>query len=205
MNGEPSAWAVERFGPIAAELRARVPRALAATVAHATDAHHASTLKTKHAFGSTRWALQYDELGKHLRDLDGVFEVRPPRAFYRIVVASNNLLLPWRYAEDAATSLDDPRTVRSMRLLTRELLTRFGPAPHWQQETLFDVNDDDEAQDVAGFGDALGGLEPPPRPVLIAYACNPTDGLLELHWGEASLNDGSVLRWDYRERLPLPT
>jgi hypothetical protein len=198
-----SPWAIERFGALAGELVRRVPEALAATVAHATEAHHASTLKTKHAFGSTRWALQYDELCKHLRGLDEVSEVRPARAFYRLVVAAGNLLLPWRYAEDHAVSLDDARAVRSMRLLTRELLTRFGPAPQWRQEPLFDVEDDDDAQDVAGISDALEELDPPPRPVLIAYACNPTDGLLELHWGEASLSDGSILHWSYREPLPL--
>jgi hypothetical protein len=202
----PSLWAADRFGQLAEAVSERIPQALAATVAHATEAHEASTLKTRHAFGSTRWAVQYEELCRHLGDLDGVHEVRPPRAFFRLVVVEGNLLLPWRYSEDRSVSLDDPRSVRNMRMLTKELLTRFGPAPPWQQGGLFDLDPpDDDVQTVEGFGSELAGLDPAPRPVLVAYACNPDDGLIDIQWGEASLDDAATLRWLYRETLPIPT
>jgi hypothetical protein len=201
-----SLWAVERFGHLAEQVAERIPRALAATVTHATDAHEASTLRTRHAFGSTRWAVQYEELCRHLGDLDGVQEVRPPRAFFRLVVLGGNLLLPWRYAEDRGVSLDDPRSARSMRMLTKELLTRFGPAPPWRQGGLFDLDlPGEDPQTVEGFGNELADLDPAPRPVLIAYACNPDDGLLDIQWGDASLDDAATLRWLYREPLPIPS
>jgi hypothetical protein len=208
----PSTWAGERFGPIAGETWRRIPRALAATVAHATQAHRASRLKTKHAFGSTRWALQYDELRNHLVELPGVHVVRPARAFYRLVIANGNLLLPWRYAEDAVTRLDDPRALRSMRSLTREMLLRFGDGagaaelPHWEQDPLFQVDPGsvDAAEPGADGIDPFDALQPPPRPVLIAYSCNPAHGLIDVQWGDAFLDEDGALHWRYRERLPVP-
>jgi hypothetical protein len=212
----PSPWAAERFGSIAGETWRRIPRALAATVAHATQAHRASRLKTKHAFGSTRWALQYDELRNHLVELPDVHVVRPARAFYRLVIAHGNLLLPWRYAEDAVTRLDDPRALRSMRSLTREMLLRFGDGapgsdrpPHWEQHALFQVDAGASGADPVDPGtgdgiDPLDALQPPPRPVLIAYACNPAHGLIDVQWGDAFLDEDGALHWRHRERLPVP-
>jgi hypothetical protein len=209
----PSRWAAERFGEIAEETWRRIPRALAATVAHATQAHRASRLKTKHAFGSTRWALQYDELRNHLNELPDVHVIRPARAFYRLVVAHGNLLLPWRYAEDAATRLDDPRALRSMRSLTREMLLRFGDGarisqlPRWEQDALFHVDGGVTAEPSESGADGIDPLDlfqPPPRAVLIAYACNPAHGLIDVQWGDASLDEDGALRWRYRERLTVP-
>jgi hypothetical protein len=52
--------------------------------------------------------------------------------------------------------------------------------------------------------DPLDVLQPPPRPVLIAYSCNPAHGLIDVQWGDAFLDGEGALHWRYRERLPVP-
>jgi hypothetical protein len=201
-NG-PSRWAIDRFGPhLAAELWSLVPQAIGAAVNRALDAHDASRMQTDHAFGAG-WSLPFEELVNHLRSINGVRLVHPPRAFYQLVVVGEHVLLPWRYADEAGVSVEDSRAVRRLGVLGRELLRRFGPPPRWREEPLPLFDDVTEQREADLVSSAIGELEPPPRVLIVGFASNSTQGLLHLCWGEASLAEGGGLQWDYHEDLPL--
>lgn len=202
----PSAWAVRRFGANATQVLRRVPQALGATVNRALDAHTGAKMTTDHAFGNARWPLQYEELANHLRDLPDTITVRAPHTFFELVIVSDHLLLPWYYA-DHRCSVDDSRAVRPLTALTMELLTRFGPEPRWRQPhlPLHELQADGPDPDaVTRIGTELDRLDPPPGVVIVGYACNSTEGLLDVQWGEAALGDDRLLHWHHREALPIP-
>lgn len=201
---QPSTWAIQRFGPtLAAQLWQRVPLALACTINRAQDAHDASQMTTNHAFGSARWPIQYEELARHLKDLDGAALVRLPRTFYHLVVVGGHLILPWYYASTAAIPMRDARPGRSFGLLAREIVARFGPPPRWAQLSLLPT-DAEEEREVDAARPVLDRMDPPPKVLIVGYACNAHQGLLDVWWGEAGLGDGA-LHWYHDEQLPVPT
>lgn len=202
----PSEWAVRRFGANAGQVWRRVPQALGATVNRALDAHTGARMTTDHAFGNARWPLQYEELVNHLRDLPHTTTVRAPHTFVELVIVNDHLLLPWYYA-DHRCSVDDGGAVRPLTALTMELLTRFGPEPRWRQphlplHTLQVEGPDSDV--VARIGTELDRLDSPPSVVIVGYACNSHDGLLDVQWGEAALGDDRLLHWHHREAMPIP-
>lgn len=201
----PSAWAVRQFGSNAAQVCLRVPQALGAAINRALDAHQASKMSTDHAFGNARWPLQYEELLNHLQDLPDTVTVRAPHTFYQLVIVSGQLLLPWYYA-DHRCAIDDTRAVRRITGLAVDLLSRFGPEPRWRQPhlPLLQLHTDGDDQVAAQIGSELDRLDPPPGIVVIGYACNSTDGLLDVQWGDAALSDDGLLHWHHHEPLPIP-
>ncbi len=200
----PSAWAIERFGPaLAGQLWHRVPCALACAVRRARDAHEASQMTTNHAFGSARWPIQYEELVNHLIDLDDAAAVRLPHTFYQLIVLKGHVILPWCYARTPDVRMRDARLGQSFGLLAREIVARFGPPPHWTQLSLLAADEEEERQ-VHEASSVLDKLEPPPKVLIVGYACNARAGLIGVSWGEAALGDDGELHWYYDEPLPIP-
>jgi hypothetical protein len=203
-TAQPSAWTIERFGPaLAAQLWQRVPCALGCAVNRARDAHDASQMTTNHAFGSARWPIQYEELVKHLDDLDGATTVRLRRTFYQLVIVGGHLILPWYYAQTPDVRMRDARLGHSFGLVAREIVARFGPPPHWTQLSLLPT-DDEEEREVDEARSVLYRLDPPPKVLIVGYACNARHGLLGVWWGEAALGDDDELHWYHDEQLPIP-
>jgi hypothetical protein len=207
----PSSWAVERLGPrLAAELWTRVPAAITAAVGRALDTQQASRMQTAHAFGSA-WSVPFEELVNQLRLVEGTRLVKPPRAFYQLVVAGGHVLYPWRYGGERGASIRGRLGARPIQPLGRELLSRFGPPPRWRAEPLplFAGNgaaaDDRERREAALLSSALDELDPPPKVLVVAYASNRTEGLVHLGWGDAALADGGNLHWYHYEDLPVPS
>jgi len=203
----PSEWATERFGPaLAVELTRRIPLALASAVARAVDAHEASQMTTNHAFGSARWPIQYEELVRHLGDLDGAETVQPPHAFYQLVVVGGHLFLPWLYAKTPGTRMREAPLGRSFGHLAREVTTHLGPPPPWTQLALPLTHPDDEedARQVAEIRSSLRSLDPAPKVAIVGYACNAQLGLFGVSWGEAALVEGKQLHWFHAEELAVP-
>lgn len=202
---EPSAWALHHFGANADRLRRLVPQAMAATVGRALDAHQASKMTTDHAFGNARWVLQYEELVTHLQHLPDTHVLRAPHTFFQVIVVNDHLLLPWCYA-DHRCPVDDRRQIRPPAALTMKLLSRFGPRPHWRQPhlPLTDPEQWDDPAAVARVESGLDELDPPPAVVLVGYACNSTEGLLDVMWGTAAPAEDGLLEWHHREALPIP-
>lgn len=202
----PSAWAVRRFGEaVATHLWWEVPAALGAAVDRAVNAREASRMTTDHAFGNARWPLQYEELAGRLSRIDGAVLIRPPRVCYELVVIRQHVLLPWCYGRAGTVPMAQARLGRSFGRLARELLRRFGPPPLWTQPSLplFPPDEQDE-REVAAVSDTLDRLDPPPRILIVGYACNSEQGLVRVAWGEAALADGEHPHWHYVEDLPLP-
>lgn len=202
---EPSAWALHHFGAQAEQVWRLVPLAVATTVGRALDAHRASAMATDHAFGNARWVLQYEELVNHLQHLPDARVLRAPNTFYQLVIVNDHLLLPWCYA-DHRCPVDDSRQIRPPTMLTRELLGRLGPRPHWRQPhlPLAGLVEQDDPAAVAQVESELDRLDPPPGVVLVGYACNSTEGLLDVLWGTAACTDDGLLDWHHRESLPVP-
>jgi hypothetical protein len=50
----------------------------------------------------------------------------------------------------------------------------------------------------------LATFEPPPQVVIVGYACNPRQGLINVGWGEAALANDHELHWYHTEDLPIP-
>jgi hypothetical protein len=206
----PSSWAVERLGShLAAELWTRVPLAVTAAVARALDTHEASRMQTAHAFGSA-WPLYFEELVSHLRPIEGSYLMRPPHAFYQLVVVGGHVLYPWRYADERGTSVQGQRGIRPIGTLGRVLLSRYGPPPRWREEPLpmfaeSDLPADDrERREAALVSSMLDELDPPPKVLVVGYAANVDEGLVRLGWGDAALADEGAVHWYHYEDLPLP-
>ncbi len=206
VQANPSTWALQQFGTNAHQVWQRVPQALNATVNRALDAHTGAKMTTDHAFGNARWPLQYEELVNHLQDLPDTMTVRAPNTFVELVIINDHLLLPWYYA-DHRCSVADSRAVRPLTALTIELLSRFGPQPRWHQPHLplpFLQVAGPDLETATRIGSELDRLDPPPAVVIIGYACNSTEGLLDIQWGKAALGDDYLLHWYHHEPLPIP-
>ncbi|WP_020522418.1 hypothetical protein [Catelliglobosispora koreensis] len=199
-----SGWADERFGvEHAAILRRLLPEALAAAVSDAVDAHEAAKTEKKITFGATRYVKQYESVVEYLRDIDGVSFVRVPGTFYELAVVNGTILLPFRFADQLAVRLEDPRVVRELGKVARGLIERIGAEPSWSQPQLYaDFDDADHASAVVQATLERLGLDT--KLVLVPFACNVEGGLLAAYWGEAALRGDGQLEWVSYEMLPIP-
>jgi hypothetical protein len=177
-----------------------IPAALHAAVGRQMDAQQASGLRTLYPFGGA-WPARYEELVVHLRDVPGVAVVRPFQRSFEVVVANNVVLLPFEYAKDLRTKLDDRGVLNSLNKLTIELLQRYGPEPSHLQLTL---------DGLAGIGDDVDNGRPellrgltPNGVVIVFYAADFRTGLLRVGWGEAAIGVGNGPVWKHTEDLPL--
>lgn len=200
----PAPWAVDRFGfAIAAELWVRIPTALAAATGRAVTARRACRAGRADAVGDPRWSAPYEELGAHLRSLQGASIARSPRARYQLVVVRNHVVLPWCYGNTGAVSMRDARPDGSFGRLARELLRRFGGPLHRRPVEPGLPHDETDEHDVAALSEMLARLDPAPRVLIAGYAGTCDDGLLRVCLGEAVLEPAG-LRWQHVEDLPLP-
>jgi hypothetical protein len=138
---------------------------------------------------------RYETLVENLRDLRDVRTVKPEGAPYELVLIGENLLFPFRYAEDERTPVVEAR-IGDGRIsgLAAALFKRFGARHTYVQESLWG----EDQRPV------LADLPANTRLIPIAYAANDQAGLLKLYWGEAALIDPSGhLAWIRYEQIPL--
>ncbi|MFI5906523.1 hypothetical protein [Dactylosporangium sp. NPDC051541] len=189
-------WLTDRFGPHAAMVAELAPRAVAAAVERQIHAHEASGLRTRHAYGGA-WPAQYEELVRLLRGRDGVEVFHPHGSAVQLVLVGDYLLVPYRYAEDLATSLTDPRNQPNKTCV--ELLGRYGePAPDAQptlSDSLFPRPDGEPRtpDDAAPAG-----------VVFVVFAANEQAGLLRAGLAVGALQGDGTVRWPHIEWLPMP-
>lgn len=204
----PAPWAVDRFGfAVAAELWVRIPTALAAAIGRAVSARRASRLADADAVDDPRWPVPYEELGAHLRNVDGAAIARAPRTRYPVVVVRNHVLLPWCYGPTGAVSMRDVPPGGSLSRLAREFVQRLG-GPRHRRHADPDLPHDDECAgpdqpELAELGALLGRPDSPPKVLIAGYACTADHGLLRVCLGEAAVAPGG-LAWQHVEDLPLP-
>ena len=195
----PSSWAIARFGRATAiALAELIPAALHAAVGRQMDAQHASRLRTLYPFGGA-WPARYEELVTHLRDVPGVRVVRPYQRSFEVVVANNVVLLPFEYAKDLKTKLDDRAVLSNLNKLTIELLAQYGPEPSHHQPALDGLSDIGDDVDHSR-PELLRGLTPD-GVVIVYYAADSRIGLLRVGWGEAAIGAGNSPMWKHTEDL----
>jgi hypothetical protein len=200
--GQPSEWAFERFGEYAADLWKLVPEAIKAGVGRQIDTHVASGLASLHAYGGA-WPALHEELVNHVGGLEGVHMVRPAGSAVHYVVVNGSLLVPFRYARDLHTPLNDPSVTQRLNKTCRSLLSQLGPQPRPVSEQL-PLSDDFLPQPADPLSSSKLLSDPCPENItLIAFASN-TAALLAIAWGEAALLGDDTLQWVYQEELPMP-
>lgn len=201
---EPAGWAVSRFGHDNAIMLAElVPQAVKAAVVRQSDVHQVSKLETFHAYGGT-WPARYDEFAKRLIAVPGSQVVKPHGRFFEIVLVNNIVVLPFEFAKDDTTRLEDHRVMANLNKLTQKLLELYGPAPEYVQPTIEGFSIDETAAE-ADQPELLPGFEPD-GVVIVYYAANPYSGLFRIGWGEAEISIGNRPVWTPRKqelRLPV--
>ncbi|GIF50778.1 hypothetical protein DFJ67_0529 [Asanoa ferruginea] len=197
-------WITERFGQHADTVARVVPQAIAVAVARQIEAHRASGLRTRHAYGGA-WPAQYEELVSALAQHPGVEIVRPRGWAVHLVLLNGCLLVPFRFAEQLTTGLTDPQVTRKLNKSCRQLLGEFGPEATIEQPSLFEGLFPPSTEPETEAAPRLLGESEPDAIVLVVFAANEDAGLLRVGFAEAALPDNGDLQWRHIEWLPLPT
>lgn len=200
----PSAWAQERFGDVAGNLRPEIPAALLAAHKRALDAHLGLGLKTNEAYGLI-WKAQHEELVARLRGFQGARIFKPKGARYELVMIGNVVLYPWRYADGTQVPLEYARMKLSD--IRRALLSLADETAADEQLPLESaaIADEELNAEREQAQDDFRRLAESLRVVFIAYASNPHAGLISAEWGDAAQADeDGHLKWTHHEPLPVP-
>jgi hypothetical protein len=210
MTDEPSVsgWAQARFGDHEQEVREAIAGALQEAVNDAQNAHAAGRSGRRFTFGWALYSRKHERLTATLEAIDGLqFKlVKPKGSAFPLAFVNGCLLLPFRYATDAKTSIWEARvTQKHVSDTMHALFGKFTQA-QYLQGALFadDPVAEEEESDI--LGTALQELPDGTRLVLIAFACNEQAGLLNAWWGEGELSDtqGHVRWHGIPEELRLP-
>ncbi|WP_370942010.1 hypothetical protein AB5J62_23160 [Amycolatopsis sp. cg5] len=200
----PSSWAQMRFGHAAVELYQAIPAALQAAHERAFLGHLAMGLTTNDIYGHI-WQTQHEELVDRVKDIDGVRQIKPKGARYRLAVVGeqNAILYPWRYGNDLRANVDDAKMRMSE---VRSALLGLNPEVPDPQGTIeqASMSEEELRAEYEELANLLKEMATAGGMVLIAYASSPQSGLLRVYWGDATQADeDGHLRWSYREELPL--
>ncbi|MFB7472563.1 hypothetical protein [Kitasatospora sp. NPDC056184] len=196
-----SPWTTELFGKQSLAVRTGLGQALRNMQANAQAVQEQADVRTKHPFGSARWAGQFERVHEELKDLPNAKPVKPHRFPFELMLVGRGLIFPFMYSKTRS----DIRTahVPSDSGMVRELFT-FAPAPASVQG-VFDFEFAGSAEESAV--ELHGGLTTVPPDtclVLVPFACNSSE-LLEAHWGTAAPGADGLLDWVAGpDELPLP-
>jgi hypothetical protein len=105
---EGVAWALEVFGDDGPHIRESLPQILSETHSHYAALQRASRLLTADPYG-LMWLGMPNALVEEFQGISGVQIHRPRRARYRLPVINSVPLIPWRFAKDNNTDLDQVR------------------------------------------------------------------------------------------------
>lgn len=201
------AWARKMFGDEGPHFRDCLPRVLADTHSQYSTFQVASGLPSADPYGLI-WLGMPNALMEEFQGIAGVQPHRPKRARYRIPVINSVPLIPWRFAKDTTTDIDQ---------------VPFGQPVSASKQSLFEPIQTPLELDLgeSGLGNAvLDRLSPQERGELdkygaeiaslatgrlvgvVAYASN-QEALLSSYFGFASLRPSGVLDWTFREPLAL--
>ena len=199
----PAPWVVRRFGrETATVLIELLPAALQAAVGRQMDAQQVSRVQTLHPFGGA-WPARYEELASHLEDVPGFQVVRPFGRSFDVVLVNNVVILPFEYAKDLKTRLNDRKVLRKLNKMTLELLEQYGPKPSHQQPSIDGLPADLDTASAAEQADLLRGLTPDGI-VIVFYAADPRHGILRIGVAEATIAADRQPAWKQIQDLPIP-
>ncbi|WP_438490234.1 hypothetical protein [Streptomyces sp. S186] len=193
-HGEPSDWAVERFGRHAGRLVEAIPEQLARAHARAHAAHLTAGLKKRGPYGATLSEAVREHLADFARELGQA--VRDVRGFEYAVI-NEHALFPYKYA-------DRPRPLHRARLASnasptrRRLLLSHGPEP---QEGLFPLEEDFTTEEYEELHETFEALGASTKLVSLFFTAAPESGIHVVHWGDARLEPDRTFTWLHSEQL----
>lgn len=209
-TAEPSWWARDRFGAAASELVEAVTAGVHHAHALALDAHLAGTLRSNDTYGYTLRVTVPEQLVQFTSQIPGVVARKPTgvrsRFPYVLVEETQVVLLPWRYATDVSVRRIDAKLPAPISDLRKTMLGLTAQAGH-VQPTLDEV--DLEAEElnaqIAEERDLLAQLRRQGAVVTVAFASNPSNGVIGLGWGDAELTDvnSGEVTWHHWEELAV--
>ncbi|MFB7800867.1 hypothetical protein [Isoptericola sp. NPDC056134] len=207
-QSQVSPWAARRFGSAAAELLDAVPAAIVNAHEQAEAAHDAGGLATNDAYGVTMMVAMHDCLVRATSSIPGVVARKPggvrSRFSYVVIEETAVALVPWRFGADASVRRQDATLRRPVSDLRQAFFSLSANSGHIQPTLDEMAGDAVEIQaaleeEEAAFTQLteLGAI------VTVAFASNPRNGIIELGWGDAELEDveSGAVAWHHWERL----
>ena len=204
---EASPWEKERFGAVAAELRAGVARAIQHAHQLAVRSQLSSELDTHDAYGHVIYPWQFELLAALAQDIPGLTARKPAGSKgsrFDLLVVGNVVIYPWRYAKDRRTHRQDAR-MKPISGIRRSVLS-LGQQSVDRQLSIesIEVPEDELSAAYEEEVSVLQQLADRARTVVVGYASNPENGVLALGWGDLELvDDAGAIRWLHWEDLPL--
>lgn len=203
MGDYVSAWAEQKFGAVAPELRHRVTKAIVEAHALAADAQAASSTPKQDPYGHTLKNTQHERVVEALRHVTGVEIHRPAGSRHDLARLAGRRVTfyPLRYASDGRTSRENA-SVRMSAI--RQHLLGAPDAIDPGQLTIdhADLTPQEIDEQLAADQEIIEQLGSLSCVVIIGYASS-SRGIHDLGWGEGDLGEDGQLRWRHWEPLPL--
>ncbi|GAA3852615.1 hypothetical protein [Streptomyces lannensis] len=197
-RGEPSDWAVNRFGRHAGTLIEAIPEQLARAHARAHAVHLTARLKKRSPYGSTLAEAVRENLADTARDLgEAVRDVRG----YEYAVINDHALFPFKYASQPKP-LERARLAANASSTRRRMLLSHGPVP---EEGLFPLDDEYTTEEYEDLHETFEALGASTKLVCLFFTADPENGVHVIHWGEARLEADRTFAWPYSEQLRVAT
>lgn len=195
-SGEPSDWAIERFGRHADRLVEAIPGQLARAHARAHAVHLTARLKKRSPYGVTLAEAVRENLADTARELEEA--VRDVRG-YEYAVINDHALFPFKYA-DRPKPLERARLAANASPTRRRMLLGHGPEP---QDGLFPLDDDLTTEEYEELHETFEALGASTKLVCLFFTADPENGIHVIHWGDAHLEADRTFTWFHSEQLQV--
>lgn len=201
------AWARKLFGDEGPHVRDCLPRVLAETHSHYSTLQISTGLPSADPYGLI-WLGMPNALLEELHGIAGVQPYRPRRARYRIPVINSVPLIPWRFAKDKTTDIDQVPFGRPVSASKQSLFTSIQTPLELDLgesglgDAVLDRLSPQEHQELDRYSAEIAALATAQLVGVVAYASNP-EALLSSYFGFATLRANGLLNWSFRESLEL--
>ncbi|MDI3421882.1 hypothetical protein [Streptomyces luteolus] len=193
-HGDPSDWAVQRFGRHAGRLAGEIPNQLARAHSRAHAVHLTARLKKRSPYGVTLAEAVREHLADMARELDEA--VRDVRG-YEYAVIKDHALFPFKYA-DRPKPLDRARLSANASPTRRRMFLSHGPD---QAEGLFPLDDAYTTEEYEKLHETFEALGASTKLVCLFFTADPEGGIHVIHWGDAHLEPDRTFTWLHSEQL----
>ncbi|MEZ7126185.1 hypothetical protein ACBR40_12685 [Nonomuraea sp. AD125B] len=205
---EALAWARSVFGDVGLRIRAGVLSVLSTTHNRYAANQRALGLSSAEPYG-LMWLGVPKALVEEFKGLPGVDTHRPRRGRYHLPVVNGVPLIPWRYAKDRITDLDQTpfgqpvsTTKKSLFELIHIQPSLFSGEDEAEEDVLADLTPEQLAE-LDAYGEEIYELAANQQLVaVLAYASNP-EALLRCFFGYARLRTDDLLEWAFREEFAI--
>ncbi|SES39994.1 hypothetical protein [Lentzea albida] len=201
------AWARRMFGTEGPHVRDCLPRVLAETHSQYSTLQVSTGLPSADPYGLI-WLGMPNALVEGLFGIAGVRAYRPRRARYRIPVINSVPLIPWRFAKDKTTDIDQVPFGRPVSASKQSLFTtvqtplELDLGESGLGDSVVNRLSQQERQELDRHSEQIAKLATEQLVGVLAYSSNP-EALLSSYFGFATLRANGLLSWAFRESLEL--